>query len=144
MAGGALGSAQARRTGSGSPTVSPPACPRAPRPCPRAATRQLVERLLEREDFRAFVAASIDCLAEPPETQRRRLVLLARQTLERALSSDEAPVAVFILEEEFHDRDPAVTLAEGVIKARARARARRPRRRPSRAPAATAGTPCAA
>ena len=34
--------------------------------------------------------------------------------------SDEAPVAVFILEEEVHDRDPAVTLAEGVIKARTR------------------------
>ena len=30
-------------------------------------------------------------------------------------------MAVFVLEEEAHDRDPAVTLAEGVLKARARA-----------------------
>ena len=48
-------------------------------------------------------------------------MLLARQALERALMSDDAPVAVFILEEEAHDRDPAVTLAEGVLKAKARA-----------------------
>ena len=52
---------------------------------PEGGDETLVERLLEREEFRAFVAASIDCLAEPPETQRRRLVLLARQALERAL-----------------------------------------------------------
>ena len=37
-----------------------------------------------------------------------------------ALGND-APVAVFVLEEEAHDRDPAVTLAEGVLKAKARA-----------------------
>ena len=111
---------------------------------PEGGDETLVERLLEREEFRGFVAASIDCLAEPPETQRRRLVLLARQALERALMSDEAPVAVFILEEEFHDRDPAVTLAEGSSRPAPAAFARRRASRPSRAPAATAGTPCAA
>jgi len=34
---------------------------------------------------------------------------------------DDAPVALFILEEEARDRDPAATLADGVLKARARA-----------------------
>ena len=100
---------------------------------PEGGDEQLVERLLEREEFRAFVGASVDCLAEPAEIQRRRLVLLARQTLERALASDDAPVAVFVLEEEVHDRDPAVTLAEGVMKARTRA-ARPPAATPSQAP----------
>ena len=109
---------------------------------PEGGDETLVERLLEREEFRAFVAASIECLAEPPEAQRRRLVLLARQALERALMSDEAPVAVFVLEEEAHDRDPAVTLAEGVMKARARSlRPPAGQAGASRAPAATAGTP---
>ena len=45
---------------------------------PEGGDEALVERLLAREEFRAFVAASTDCLAEPPETQHRRLVLLAR------------------------------------------------------------------
>ena len=97
---------------------------------PEGGDETLVERMLEREDFRAFVEASIECLAEPEAVQRKRLVQLARQTLERALASDDAPVAVFVLEEEAHDRDPAVTLAEGVMKARARA-ARPPAGKPS-------------
>ena len=71
--------------------------------------------------------ASRGCLADPPEVQRKRLVRLARQALERALFLDDAPAAVFVLEEEAHDRDPAVTLAEGVLKAKARA-LRPPRR----------------
>ena len=58
--------------------------------------------------------------------------------------SDEAPVAVFILEEEFHDRDPAVTLARGSSRPAPAAFARRRTSRPSRAPADTAGTPFAA
>ena len=44
---------------------------------------------------------------------------------------DEAPVAVLVLEEEFHDRDPAVTLAEGVMRARSRS-LRPPAERPSK------------
>ena len=87
---------------------------------PEGGDETLVLRLLEREDFRAFVDATVECQADPPETQRRRLVILARQALERALLGNDAPVAVFVLEEEAHDRDPAVTLAEGVLKAKAR------------------------
>ena len=60
------------------------------------------------------------CSPASPEAHRKRLVLLARQALERVLICDDAPVAVFVLEEEAHDRDPAVTLAEGVLKAKAR------------------------
>jgi hypothetical protein len=111
---------------------------------PEGGDETLVERMLEREDFRAFVEACIECLAEPEEVQRKRLVQLARQTLERALASDDAPVAVFVLEEEAHDRDPAVTLAEGVMQARTRAARPPPRRRRGPASAATAGTHCTA
>ena len=68
-----------------------------------------------------MVEGAREDLAAPPETHRRRLVLLARQALERALALDDAPVAVFVLEEEAHDRDPAATLADGVLKAKARA-----------------------
>ena len=78
----------------------------------------------------------------PPEVQRKRLVGLARQALERALFLDDAPAAVFVLEEEAHDRDPAATLADGVLKAKARALRPPPSSRRSRAPPATAGTPC--
>ena len=113
---------------------------------PEGGDETLVERLLEREEFRGLRRGQHRrAWPSPPEAQRRRLVLLARQALERALASDDAPVAVFVLEEEAHDRDPAVTLAEGVLKAqRPQPCARRPRSRRSRAPAATAGTPCAA
>ena len=68
-----------------------------------------------------MVAGARDDLAAAPETHRQRLILLARQALERALALDDAPVAVFVLEEEARDRDPAATLADGVLKAKARA-----------------------
>ena len=87
---------------------------------PEGADEALVARLLEREEFRALVEGSRDDLAASPEAHRKRLIGLARQALERALICDDAPVAVFVLEEEAHDRDPAVTLAEGVLKAKAR------------------------
>ena len=88
---------------------------------PEGGDEALVARLLEREEFRAMVEGSRDDLAASPEAHRKRLIGLARQALERALLCDDAPVAVFVLEEEAHDRDPAVTLAEGVLKAKARA-----------------------
>ena len=89
---------------------------------PEGGDEALVARLLEREEFRALVEGyASSAWPSPPETQRRRLVVLARQALERALLGNDAPVAVFVLEEEAHDRDPAVTLAEGVLKAKARA-----------------------
>ncbi len=98
---------------------------------PEGGDETLVARLLEREEFRAMVEGSRDDLAASPEAHRRRLVGLARQALERALLCDDAPVAVFVLEEEAHDRDPAVTLADGVLKAKART-LRPPARQPSK------------
>ncbi len=82
----------------------------------------LAGRLLEQEDFRALVEASRELLDEPEDAQRRGLIILARQTLERVLALDDAGAAVFVLEEEAHGRDPAVTLAEGVRASQARAR----------------------
>ena len=82
----------------------------------------LVEELLAQEDFRELVEATRESLAEPPEVQRRRLVILARQTLERAMAWDGDPrAALFVLEEDARGRDPAETLADGVQKARRRA-----------------------
>ncbi len=82
----------------------------------------LVEELLAQEDFRELVEATRESLAEPPEVQRRQLVMLARQTLERAMAWDGDPrAALFVLEEDARGRDPAETLADGVQKARRRA-----------------------
>jgi hypothetical protein len=83
----------------------------------------LTAGLLEQEEFQALVAASKEMLAEPEEVQRRRLIILARQALERALVQDDAGAALFVLEEETQDRDPAATLAEDVRAAQARASA---------------------
>jgi hypothetical protein len=87
---------------------------------PEGGSEAMVRRMLERADFRAIVEETKAFLAEPPEAQRRRLVSLARQALERALLGNDAPVACFVLEEEAHGHDPAVTLAEGVLQAKAR------------------------
>ena len=91
-----------------------------------------------------MVEGSVEDMALSPREYRAQLVGLARQTLERAMYLDDAPVALFILEEEARDRDPAATLADGVLKARDRAlrppaeppperRPRRSRRDPLRA-----------
>ena len=88
---------------------------------PERADETLVERLLAREEFRAVVEGSVEEMALSPREYRAQLVGLARQTLERAMFLDDAPVALFILEEEARDRDPAATLADGVLAARERA-----------------------
>ena len=107
---------------------------------PEGGDETLVQRLLEREEFRAVVAGSRDDLAAAPEAHRQRLILLARQAMERALALDDAPVAIFVLEEEARDRDP---LPPTACSRRRRAPcARRPGSRRNPAPAAIAGTPC--
>ena len=82
---------------------------------------RMVAELLAREDFRALVAAAEEQLAEPQESHRRRLVIMARQALERALALDDAGAALFVLEEEARQRDPCVTLADSVLRSRKRA-----------------------
>jgi hypothetical protein len=94
---------------------------------PEGADTAVVKELLAREDFRTRVEASREALAEPPEAARKRLVILARQTLERALIwDDDAKAALFVLEEDAHGRDAAMTLAESVLSSRDQALAARP------------------
>ena len=81
-----------------------------------------VTALLQREGFKALVASHAAQLAEPAEQHTARLVKLARQTLENALTLDwDVGAALFVLEENARQRDPALTLAEGVIAASRRA-----------------------
>ena len=82
---------------------------------------RMVAELLVREEFQALVAAAEEQLAEPPESHRRELVIMARQALERAMALDDAGAALFVLEEEAHGRDPSATLADGVLRSRKRA-----------------------
>ena len=68
---------------------------------PEGGDAAMVEALLEREEFRGLVEAAADCLAEPADVARRQLVMLARQTLERAMAWDDDPkAALFVLEED--------------------------------------------
>src|SRR5262245_58973719 len=68
---------------------------------PEGADGAVVMGLLGRADFRCLVAAAEDRLAEPPAANRKRLVGLARQALERALVWDDDPrAALFVLEED--------------------------------------------
>ena len=88
---------------------------------PEGGDGRMVAELLAREEFQALVAAAEEQLAEPPESHRRRLVILARQAIERALALDDAGAALFVLEEEARQRDPCVTLADSVLRSRKRA-----------------------
>src|SRR5262245_22422949 len=88
---------------------------------PEGGDEALVLRMLERDEFKAMVAAAEARLAEPPETWRRRLLLLARQGLERALLETDPGAILFVLEEEANGRDPAASLVEGVARKRERA-----------------------
>lgn len=90
-----------------------------------------IEALLDRKGFRGLVE-SCKALAERPEAEQiRRLVLLARQTIELALADWDTGAAFFVLREHDQGRDPARTLAERVL---ARVRAL-----PTPAPAPPAG-----
>ncbi len=81
-----------------------------------------VTALLARDGFKALVASHAAQLAEPAEQHTARLVRLARQTLENALTLDwDVGAALFVLEEHARQRDPALTLANGVIAASRRA-----------------------
>ena len=99
---------------------------------PEGGGADLVAAMLAREDFRAIVEETKELSAEPVPAQRQNLIDLARQAMERALMLDDGPVACFVLEEEACGRDPAVTIAEGVLATRAR---------DARPPAEPAGPP---
>jgi hypothetical protein len=101
---------------------------------PEGANEKLVLRLLRREEFSGFVEAAREELALPAEEQRRQLVVSARQTLERLLAWDDAPTAIFVLDQDCRNLDPAETLVDGILKARARTRPRDSGRKPNPRP----------
>lgn len=89
-----------------------------------ATDEAAIEDLLAKEEFRGLVA-SYKALAERPiAEQTARLVALARQAIENALAVDgDMGAAFFVLREHSLGRDPAETIAKGVI-ASARRRAK--------------------
>lgn len=88
------------------------------------------------EAYRAFDAL-------PEEARRERLVRLARCVIEDAVEDGDVRVAAFVLREEGRGRDPARTIADGVIAAHRRATDARSAR-PARPPAAIAAAPARA
>ena len=82
-----------------------------------------IQGLLRQADFAALVESwhAIDAL--PQAEQIRRLVVLARQAIEQVLCDWDVPAAFFVLRENERGRDPAETIANGIIAA-ARRRAR--------------------
>ena len=91
---------------------------------PEGGDEAMVAGLLEREDFQALVEAARAWHEDSDETARRKLVVMARQALERAMDWEDDPrAALFVLDEEARGRDPAATVAAAVLK--------RPRRAPA-------------
>lgn len=87
-----------------------------------------VERLLADPGFAGLVDEYRALDALPDEERRRVLTNLARNLVQEAIASGDLGAALFVLREEACGRDPARTLADGVIAAH---------RRPVRAPAPT-------
>jgi hypothetical protein len=95
---------------------------------PEGVDERMVEGLVQREDFQALVEAAREWHEDSEETARRKLVVMARQALARAMDWEDDPrAALFVLDEEAKGRDPAATVAAAVLK------------RPRRAPAPTDG-----
>lgn len=102
-----------------------------PREVARAEAKDeaAIQELLEDASFRELLEGERALLALPVEEQRARLVRLARTALENALCDDHAGAALFVLSEEARGRDPAETLARGVL-----ARSQRQTRPPAASP----------
>src|SRR5688572_29581115 len=80
-----------------------------------------VESLVAESDFAALVDGYRALHAMPEEEQRRILTQLARHLLMEATALGDVRVAMFILLQERRGKDPARTLADGVIAANRRA-----------------------
>jgi hypothetical protein len=76
-----------------------------------------IQGLLATDSFRRLVGSWQALEAKPPEERRRRLVTLAFQAIEQALADWDLGAAFFVLREDAGGRDPAVTVADGVIAA---------------------------
>ena len=91
---------------------------------PEGGDEAMVDGLLAREDFQALVEAARAWHEDSDEAARRKLVVMARQALARAMDWEDDPrAALFVLDEEARGRDPAATVAAAVLK--------RPRRAPA-------------
>jgi hypothetical protein len=94
-----------------------------------------VETLVAQPDFKALVDGYTTLHAMPEDEQRRILTQLARHLLMEATAQGDVRVAMFILLQERMGKDPARTLANGVIAANKRAAAPAPApRTPSASP----------
>jgi hypothetical protein len=80
-----------------------------------------VETLVAEPDFKALIDGYRALHAMPEEEQRRILTQLARHLLMEATALGDVRVAMFILLQERMGKDPARTLADGVIAASKRA-----------------------
>ena len=94
-----------------------------------------VESLVAEPDFKALIDGYNTLHAMPEEEQRRILTQLARHLLMEATALGDVRVATYILLQERMGRDPARTLADGVIAASRRAA------QPAPAPRAPSPTP---
>jgi hypothetical protein len=96
-----------------------------------------VESLVAEPEFKALVDGYNTLHAMPEDEQRRILTQLARHLLMEATALGDVRVAMFILLQERMGKDPARTLADGVIAANKRAAAPAPApRTPSPSPRA--------
>jgi hypothetical protein len=80
-----------------------------------------VETLVAEPDFKALIDGYNTLHAMPVDEQRRILTQLARHLLMEATALGDVRVAMFILLQERMGKDPARTLADGVIAAARRA-----------------------
>ena len=80
-----------------------------------------VETLVAEPDFKALIDGYNTLHAMPEEEQRRILTQLARHLLMEATALGDVRVATFIILQERMGKDPARTLADGVIAASRRA-----------------------
>jgi len=82
-----------------------------------------VETLVAEPEFKALINGYRALHAMPDDEQRRILTQLARHLLMEATALGDVRVAMFILLQERMGKDPARTLADGVIAANRRAAA---------------------
>jgi hypothetical protein len=80
-----------------------------------------VETLVAEPEFKALIDGYNTLHAMPEDEQRRILTQLARHLLTEATALGDVRVAMFILLQERRGKDPARTLADGVIAASKRA-----------------------
>jgi hypothetical protein len=96
-----------------------------------------VETLVAQPDFKALIDGYRALHAMPEDEQRRILTQLARHLLMEATALGDVRVATFVILQERMGKDPARTLADGVIAANRRAA------QPAPAPRTSGPSPCA-